>query len=608
MEVGYVRLSRDDNKKNYVSIENQKLIIKKYAEKQGYKISRWYEDDGVSGYIFTRPGFSQMLNDLDEIDTIIAKDLSRIGRHNAKILLFLEEIKEAGKRIILIDDDYDSHGNEDDVLGIKTWYNERYVKDASKKIKRVISERQKEGTLIIGVPFGYYIDSDKQVKIDEAARKTVELIYELYSGGYGFRKLADKLNEMGIKTPSMHLQEKAIENHKAYNRTIAPRWNESMVSDIIKNDYYTGTLRTHKIERQLVHGRDQKIKREDQNIFENHHEAIITKERYYQIQELTQNRYRTNYRGNKKYNNLFTSFLICSDCNCRMTVINKPNKKYYVCATYNKKGKSFCPYAHTVYEDTIIDAIITYVKMCRDNLSDTIKNFDINKINTGRSSRETYRSLYLKEMEKTKNELKVVINQKVKEIVVHPNMKDILGETYDSLITEKTMRIKQLEEKLSIIQKDLIPKDKIESNLKNALEIIDDVIEKQSLNRKDIELLINKIIVDKDGCLEIYFKYGIGKLANFDLQHSQKSKKLQIMITITSLLKTKEYTSAKNLSNEMKAKGFHVNNKSILPYLEKLMEMNILEKTDLFHKPYKVITDKQTLEKIETELSKDIEL
>ena len=88
MNAGYVRLSRDDDKRNYVSIENQKLIINQYAADHGVVIDRWYEDDGISGYIFDRPGFQQMMADLDkDIDTVYVKDFSRLGRHNAKVLL-----------------------------------------------------------------------------------------------------------------------------------------------------------------------------------------------------------------------------------------------------------------------------------------------------------------------------------------------------------------------------------------------------------------------------------------------------------------------------------------------------------------------------------------
>ena len=96
---GYVRLSRDDNKRNYSSIENQKKIIRQYAREHNMVLRRIYEDDGISGYSFDRPAFQSMMAHLNAIDVIVAKDLSRIGRHNAKVLLFLEEMEEQGKRV-----------------------------------------------------------------------------------------------------------------------------------------------------------------------------------------------------------------------------------------------------------------------------------------------------------------------------------------------------------------------------------------------------------------------------------------------------------------------------------------------------------------------------
>ena len=161
MNAGYVRLSKDDDKKNYVSIENQKLIISQYAADHGIAIDRWYEDDGISGYVFDRPGFQQMMADLDhDIDTVYVKDFSRLGRHNAKVLLLLDEFQERGKHLVVIDDNYDSMEPADDTIGIKTWFNERYVKDTSKKIKRAIGAKQKEGALLTRPPFGYRRDTD----------------------------------------------------------------------------------------------------------------------------------------------------------------------------------------------------------------------------------------------------------------------------------------------------------------------------------------------------------------------------------------------------------------------------------------------------------------
>ena len=118
MNAGYVRLSRDDDKRNYVSIENQKLIINQFAAENNMVIDRWYEDDGVSGYKFDRPGFNQLMEDLDkDVDRIFVKDFSRLGRHNAKVLLLLDDFQERGKQLIVIDDNYDSMQVDDDTIG-----------------------------------------------------------------------------------------------------------------------------------------------------------------------------------------------------------------------------------------------------------------------------------------------------------------------------------------------------------------------------------------------------------------------------------------------------------------------------------------------------------
>jgi len=206
MNVGYVRLSRDDDKRNYVSIENQKLIINQYAAERNIVIDRWYEDDGVSGYIFDRPGFNQLMSDLDkDVETVFVKDFSRLGRHNAKVLLLLDEFQEREKHLIVIDDNYDSYNPDDDTIGIKTWYNERYVKDTSKKIRRAIGARQKEGTLMTQPPFGY-VRNEKNKEILEIVPKEAEYIkmaFELHLNGSGYRKIANYLTDLGVPTPSM---------------------------------------------------------------------------------------------------------------------------------------------------------------------------------------------------------------------------------------------------------------------------------------------------------------------------------------------------------------------------------------------------------------------
>ena len=187
MNVGYVRLSRDDDKRNYVSIENQKLIISQFAAECNMVIDRWYEDDGVSGYIFNRPGLNQLMDDLDkDIDRVFVKDLSRVGRHNAKVLLLLEDFKERKKELIVVDTNYNSETDDDDTIGITTWYNEKYVKDSVLGNREESKNKIKKGLIIglgvyaIWVLLAIVFLVVVVVLIFNHARKTNEQIFGLF--------------------------------------------------------------------------------------------------------------------------------------------------------------------------------------------------------------------------------------------------------------------------------------------------------------------------------------------------------------------------------------------------------------------------------------------
>ena len=101
---GYCRLSRDEDKENYSSIEEQKRIIIDYASSRNWIVSEFYIDDNVSGYTFNRPEFSKMIENVKDgkIDVVISKDLSRVGRNNGKVLVLIDEFKNMQKNLILV--------------------------------------------------------------------------------------------------------------------------------------------------------------------------------------------------------------------------------------------------------------------------------------------------------------------------------------------------------------------------------------------------------------------------------------------------------------------------------------------------------------------------
>ena len=145
--VEYLRLSVEDGDDESSSITNQRKILDSFAKNNGIIIKDYYIDDGFSGYTMNRPSFNRLKKDLNNnlVDTIIVKDLSRLGRHNAKVQLFLDNIQESGKRVIALNDSYDTNDEQShDIVGIQTWVNEKYVRDTSKKVRNSLNTLQKK--------------------------------------------------------------------------------------------------------------------------------------------------------------------------------------------------------------------------------------------------------------------------------------------------------------------------------------------------------------------------------------------------------------------------------------------------------------------------------
>ena len=617
MNAGYVRLSRDDDKRNYVSIENQKLIIRQFASENNMVIDRWYEDDGVSGYKFDRPGFNQLMEDLDkDIDRVFVKDFSRLGRHNAKVLLLLDDFQERGKQLIVIDDNYDSMRTDDDTIGIKTWYNERYVKDTSKKIKHALGARQKEGTLMTQPPFGYKRnEKDKsQIEIIPREAEFVKMVYDLYLKGSGYRMIARHLTENTIPTPSMVRHERELKEGKITKRQIATVWSDSMVKDMLDNDFYIGTLRLRKRARSTVHGKDKRVPKNEQYVFENHHPAIIDKVSFDLIQDMKEKRVKNNYRGSRgqwigsEIPNPFGSCLFCKNCGSRLTPIKRTTscreRKYYICTTYNTKGKSYCSKAHLIQEEDLMEDVMTYIKLCRNSLCEVISTYDIKDFDSEKPTVEKKCSEIQNQMDEQKKQLKVLFNQKVRDLSNVYGNEDIVNETYDALQQDILSQIHGLEMQLKALNDTSLENQDVKEKPQNPLQVLDKIIEKGILNRKDMEILIERIDVDEEGLPEIELKYHLSGLIQYNPAHEMNRRENEIIYQTIRLIYEEErgYTSAKFLSKALTDLGYPMSKKSVLPYIGLLIDMSIVKPSDNSLKPYTIIKTKKELQKIMNDL------
>ena len=153
--VAYLRLSKEDGDDESVSIANQRRIIDAYAQNNNITIHEYYIDDGFSGYTMSRPAFNRLKQDLNQnkVHTVIVKDLSRVGRHAAKVQLFLENIYEVGKRVITLGENYDTlNKSSHRFVGIQTWVNEDFIRETSEKIRNSVEILQKEGKWLCSIP------------------------------------------------------------------------------------------------------------------------------------------------------------------------------------------------------------------------------------------------------------------------------------------------------------------------------------------------------------------------------------------------------------------------------------------------------------------------
>ena len=521
--VGYCRLSRDEDKENYSSIEEQKRIIKDYASTRNWIIEDkdFYIDDNVSGYTFNRPEFTKMLEKVKggKIDVVIAKDLSRIGRNNGKVLVLIDEFKNMQKNLILVSEmggTYDVLNDRDDTIGITTWFNERYVKDCSRKTRDHMYSKQKTGRLVMGNYYGYVKDKEDVTKlyVDEEIRPVIKLIYKLYAyEGLGRKKICDILNrEYNYPTPSVYYRQKHLERGRIYKHPVQELWSTYMISNILNNDVYTGALRTHKKKTVSIRGRSIKLPEEEHFVFENHHEAIISKETFELAQNIRKRKAKSKTTaGTRKRIYVFSGLIRCGDCGfgvSGITMNRKQKQKGYECSQYRTYGKARCK-CHEIKESDIIIHLKEFLKFTKEKYQDEINKIEIEvKTNKELTNKEKIKL----EIETLKAEYKVLLNQKIKDLTSNINeyQKQIIEKSYKELELEKTNKIEKLQEILNKSELE-ISKEKIKK-LKTAMEYFEEIISSEVPSRYVLENIIDTIWIYSDKTVKFDLKVDAEKL------------------------------------------------------------------------------------------------
>ena len=367
----YCRLSQDDgNVGDSMSIQSQKAILEKYAMEIGKIAYSFYVDDGYSGTNFQRPSFQRMIADIEDgkIDTVITKDLSRLGRNYLESGAYIEVFfPQHHVRYIAVNDGVDSEQSGGlDITPFKNILNEFYSRDTSKKVKSRKHIRALEGKFMgTTAPFGYRKDpQDKNhLIVDETTAPTVRLLFSLALEGYGTNRIGKVLYERKIPKPSYYKQE-FFSQHDTGSDDYWYDWKQEVITRILRNPVYKGGMYVHTTSKPTFKCRGRGyIQRTDREILEDVHEAVVTKEVWQTVQDII-DRHTKVKPCTSGYENIFRGLLKCPDCG-QTLLIHTDNrnpdrdlldKTYYQCTTYRKKGANFCT-AHRISAGDIENAI-----------------------------------------------------------------------------------------------------------------------------------------------------------------------------------------------------------------------------------------------------------
>lgn len=505
---GYCRISVDDDlRSDNTSIENQKSIIEDYV-KENFPASHltFYEDRDRSGYTFAqRENYMKMREKLlgKQYDVLIVKDLSRFSRRNGQGLVELETLRDAGVRIIAIGDGIDFPTN-DDWMRIQIYFfiNEMPVTDTSKKVRNVIARRQEEGKWVCSVPYGYVMTNSKRMEfeVEPTEAEIVREIFRLYINGWGYKKIANHLTDLHIPTPRSSRRARIEARGDVCNLKVKQAWSIATVQEILRNDFYIGTLRQRKFARKKINGSDVKKDESEHIVFEKNHEAIVDFRTFQAAQDAMKDRTTNCYRGIKKYDNVYSGFLVCGDCNSPMFSMSRPDlAPAYTCGTYHRRGRKGCTSHHVRVDllDAILKAYLLEIKATSSDMIEKI-NSAVKSERANVEREEKAISILDGRLEDAKAERAMLARQMTREIMRSPDKEEYITELYQTLFNECDLRIEGIQNQMTLSLDSRNTTIRVNRYAKEAIDVIDDIVDHGKLNKRDIGFLVEKIYVYED--------------------------------------------------------------------------------------------------------------
>ena len=484
----YCRLSLEDGKDNEsMSISNQKLLLKDYAEKNGMFNCEFYVDDGFTGRNFNRPAFQRMINDIEagRISCVITKDLSRLGRNYIESGSYMEVFfPKHNVRYIAITDNYDSLNKQEmDIAPFKNILNDMYSRDISKKVLAGRMTRSRQGKFCGGQPpLGLMRDPDDNghLIIDPETAPIIRRIFDLALDGFGNMKICKVLMEERIPITRMQTGTDCDVNYYA--------WSGSRISTILRNPFYKGAHVVCKTHQKGIRSNTYNIiPREQREVIEDCHEAIIPKAEWEKVQQLIDRRPPIMKGNNCPYYNIFHGIVYCATCGKSMQVRYEKvgrtdkdrrtgkerepiDKAYYICQTYNRLGKNACT-SHKIEARNLYNLVLSDIQEVADMALKDKEAF------YGRLSRRMEKQ-YLADMDGLKKEYEILAGRNQE-----------IDDTFISLYADKAKGI--LTEKRFLKLTDAMEKEQ-EIN-QNRMQEIAALISEEEHSEGDVQMFIGEI-------------------------------------------------------------------------------------------------------------------
>ena len=365
----YERLSRDDDVEGESnSIQNQKKLLEDYAKQHGFSNPVHFTDDGISGTCFDRPGFLEMMKQVEagRVEYLCIKDMSRLGRDYLKVGQIMEILRQKGVRLIAINDGVDSARGDDDFTPFRNIMNEYYARDTSRKIRSTFQSKGKSGKHVTGlVIYGYlWNETRDQWLVDEYSAGIVKRIFQMTIDGMGPYQIANKLKEEKVLIPSAYLatHNEGVNKSKAFKDVYG--WGSSTVVNILDKREYLGHTVNFKTRKHFKDKKSHYVPEDEWLIFENTHEAIIDQETFDLAQKVRSKvrRYPDGWGDVAP----LTGLMYCADCGGKMYVHRFNNGKrisQYTCSKYTKVPcGTLCPTQHRINESVVLELISDLLK------------------------------------------------------------------------------------------------------------------------------------------------------------------------------------------------------------------------------------------------------